>query len=147
MQEHESRGNSASKLKRSCVLAHRIDRDPLSGHGSRLLNAGELGQRQTWASRSILRKGVVEKIAMSAASEYSLSAQVSLSGQTSKWTSQVLVTVPRKMRELLNNGDARTPNGEYRPFPGLWTRDGTYRRLTETHESRAFGWFGRFAVN
>jgi hypothetical protein len=41
---------------------------------------------------------------------------------------RVVVTptlVPRKMRELLNNGDARTPNGEYRPFPGLWTRDGT----------------------
>jgi hypothetical protein len=42
--------NSASKLNRSCVLAHRIDRDRLSRHGSRLLDAGELSQRQTWAS-------------------------------------------------------------------------------------------------
>jgi len=44
------------------------------------------------------------------------------------------------------NGDAKTPNGEFSPFPGFWARDGAHRRQAETHEPRVFGCLERLPV-
>lgn len=51
------------------------------------------------------------------------------------------------LEDLLNNGDGKTPNGEFRPFPRFRAGVGAYRRLVETLGTREFGCFGRFAVN
>ena len=46
-----------------------------------------------------------------------------------------------------NNGDAKTPNGEFSPFPRFRGSDGADRRRVETLGTREFACFGRFAVN
>ena len=47
----ESHQDSASMLEGDAYWPLHIERDRLSRHASRLLNAGGLSQRQTWASR------------------------------------------------------------------------------------------------
>jgi hypothetical protein len=54
---------------------------------------------------------------------------------------------PQKPAEReLNNGDAKTPNGEFSPFQRLRARGGAQRRQVETHGPRVFGCLERFPV-